>query len=1139
MKHAVVRGLGVCLSVGLVISPALSAMAFSAAPQDRTARPVAGFAHTKFGRRSFRGENIDRLAQRSPARASRPDKAWLLEPATFSKLSSAGKRAALMMNGLIHVPTSAEGTGAREAVMPQAISPGDNIAVDNPTLDIDGHTHSETSIAVNGSNIVETFNAASLDKSTGYSVSMDGGNSFTAHYLPTLPGGFNLGDGVAAYGPAGELYCSQIAANSRLDIFTGVSKSTDNGATFSLPVNASTSATNAVDFQDKPWMTVDRNPSSPNKGNVYISWTDFIGGASPIFIQFARSTDAGVTFSSPQPLSATNNDREVSGSVPAVAPNGDLYVAYFLDNGNNSTNPLLPAGTITIVKSTDGGKTFGSPKTSTPFFTIAGDVTGGNGVRARSFPSMAVDKNGVVHIVYDAEAHLLAPDRSDVFYIRSTDGGNTFSTPVRINDDTTATTQLFPAVAAAGDGTIAIKWWDRRNDPINDSLNDVYMTYSTDGGATFGKNFRVTNANWVFGPVDLQTNASDYHGDYDGLAADGSNIYVPWSDERGGFPEAYFAFFPTNRDPNTPDFNISGTKVYGTTLAGGSAAFDFTTGAANGFTGNVNLSASANPATSGLTFNFTSASVAVGSPAHLTVSAAAGTAPGTYLITVAAAGPSFTRKTNVRLTVYDSSRIAGVPADITNTSGFTVSRSGVQPDQSGVQHLLFDDDTPVAAEGEEVFYSRSVDGGHTFSAPVLISTNSQVSFNSILTLDPAGNLYAVWGSFVIQDGTQRLFFSKSTDHGNSFSAPITMTPSAQVPDFPALAVDRNGNIVLSYVEFSGNVVRVFETRSADGGATFSSPAQVSTNSQQVEDEPSVAFDSKGGAYIGYNAFQAGLNSVFVAVASDGSHFNTTSMIPTSVDAFAPNITVDRSDNVYMTFYNRFEDPILGVNREVMVSRSCDAGNSFSPPVNVSNNDGQSVFPHIAADSRGILSVAWEDTTNNDQEDIFLARSSDGGVTFETPMNVSANSGFSQTAIVAVDNSGNLLISWTDDSPAQQDIFLATAPGLGAAASDFGLAFPATPQTLTRATSDTLTVFIRRLGGFTGTVTVNPPDVAALKIKLKGAGGNPQSTSCVSVSFNIKLKGGGPTGAQQINFTAQDSSGRTRTGVMTVVINPSQ
>jgi hypothetical protein len=1133
MKHAVLRALGVSLGVGLLISPVLSAMAFSAPTQDRTAHRAIGSFHSKLGRRPFRGENIPGLAQQSAARSPKPDKAWLLEPRTFSKLSSAGRRAALRMNGLLHATGTPRAGAAAESVVAQASSPGDNIAVDNPAIDIDGHTHSETSIAVNGTNIVEAYNTASLNNSSGYSVSTDGGSSFTAHYLPLLPGGFrNDGDPVVAYGPSGELYYSQISEDSGMVTFVTVSKSVDSGATFTQPVNASTTAKNANDFQDKPWMTVDRNPSSPNKANVYVSWTDFTGGGQD-FIDFARSTDGGLTFSNPQALSPRNNTNQVSGSIPAVAPNGDLYVAYYDQN-------VGATGGITIVKSTDGGKTFGSPKTAAsgnllPINTL---MTGGDGVRVNSFPNFVVDNNGIIHIVFDAESHVLMPDRSDVFYVRSTDNGNTFSTPVRINDDTAPATQVFPAVAAAGDGTIAIKWWDRRNDPVNDSLNDVYMAFSHDGGLTFGKNFRVTNANWAFGPVDLLTNAGSYHGDYDGMTADGSNFYVSWSDERGAFPEAYFTFFPTNHDPNAPDFNISGTKVYGTTGPGGSVTFDFTTTAANGFTGSLSLSASTNPAIPGLSFNFASASVAAGSPAHLTVSAAAGTTPGTYLITVAAVGGSVTRKTNVRLTVYDSGRIESVPADITNTPGFTLSRSGVQLDQSGTEHLLFDDDTPVAAEGDEVFYSRSVDGGHTFSTPVLISTNSQISFDSFMTIDSAGNLYAVWGSVVIQDGTERLFFSKSTDHGNSFSVPISITPSAQVPDFPALAVDKDGNIVLSYVEFSGNVVRLFETRSADGGATFSSPAQVSTNSQNVEDEPSVAFDSKGGAYIGYNALQAGLNSVFVAVASDGRNFSTTSMIPTSVNAFAPNITVDRSDNVYMTFYNRFgTNPDF--NREVMVSRSCDAGNSFSPPVNVSNNPGQSTFPHIVADSRGVLSMVWEDDTNSDQQNILLARSSDGGLTWETPMNVSADSGFSQEALITTDSSGNLLISWTDDSPAQQDIFLATAPGLGAAASDFGLAFPATPQTLTRATSDTLTVFIRRLGGFTGTVTVNPPDVAALKIKLKGAGGNPQSTSCVSVSFSIKLKGGGPTGAQQITFTAQDSSGRTRTGVMTVVINPSQ
>ena len=55
-------------------------------------------------------------------------------------------------------------------------------------------------------------------------------------------------------------------------------------------------------------------------------------------------------------------------------------------------------------------------------------------------------------------------------------GGNTFSRPLRLNDDNTTTAQFLPSITAAPDGTIAAKWWDRRNDLVNDSLTDVDVT---------------------------------------------------------------------------------------------------------------------------------------------------------------------------------------------------------------------------------------------------------------------------------------------------------------------------------------------------------------------------------------------------------------------------------------------------------------------------------------------------------------------------------------------------------------------------------------------------------------------------------------------------------------------------------------
>src|SRR5262249_46885157 len=347
-----------------------------------------------------------------------------------------------------------------------------------------------------------------------------------------------------------------------------------------------------------------------------------------------------------------------TGSMPVVAPNGDVYVVY-LDFG------LTPGG-IGIVKSTDGGQTFSQPKTVSTFFPIS-TVTGGGTVRVNSFPRISADPSGNLHIMYNAITHFLGPDRSDIYYVRSTDGGNTFSPALLLNDDGSQTTQFFPCIAAAADGTLGVRWWDRRNDPINDSLTDVYMTVSHDGGATWSKNFRISDHNWVFGPEELDL-ASGYHGDYDDITADGTNFYISWSDERGAFPNAYFAFVPINQNPALPDFNLSTTKVYDSVIAGNSVEYDLNTSSVNGFTGGLSLSV-ATPPPPGITFNFVSSSLSPGTQAKLTVSASTSAQPGTYLISVQAAGGGLTRSTNFRLTVYDADRIASKVFNVTSTSG--------------------------------------------------------------------------------------------------------------------------------------------------------------------------------------------------------------------------------------------------------------------------------------------------------------------------------------------------------------------------------------------------------------------------------------------------------------------------------------
>ena len=137
--------------------------------------------------------------------------------------------------------------------------------------------------------------------------------------------------------------------------------------------------------------------------------------------------------------------------------------------------------------------------------------------------------------------------------------------------------------------------------------------------------------------------------------------------------------------------------------------------------------------------------------------------------------------------------------------------------------------------------------------------------------------------------------------------------------------------------------------------------------------------------------------------------------------------MDKSDAVYVTFYNRYLNADFSFNREVMLMKSTNGGATFSTPINVSNNAGQSFFPSVVPDSRGGVSIVWEDDTGNAQSDVFYVHSTDGGKTFGAPVNLSANPGVSTGAVGAADALGNLLVMWTDDSAANAEVFSAWAP----------------------------------------------------------------------------------------------------------------
>jgi hypothetical protein len=213
-------------------------------------------------------------------------------------------------------------------------------------------------------------------------------------------------------------------------------------------------------------------------------------------IDFAVSSNQGVTWSKAKQVSLGTQNGAVQGSQVAVGPDGTVYVVYEVFYAGNQRAQFL-------TKSTDGGSTFTTPVAITPKFH---ELNIGSLYRTNSFASIAVGSN--VNVVYSDQPGTTA----QVEFIHSTTSG--FTAPVVINDVSTGD-HFFPSVAVDGNSVVHTSWFDTRNSPSNPEFYDVYATYTKDG-STFATNARVTPTIIDSGTGFL---TGPFIGDYAGIAA--------------------------------------------------------------------------------------------------------------------------------------------------------------------------------------------------------------------------------------------------------------------------------------------------------------------------------------------------------------------------------------------------------------------------------------------------------------------------------------------------------------------------------------------------------------------------------------------------------------------------------------------
>jgi hypothetical protein len=377
-------------------------------------------------------------------------------------------------------------------------------------------------------------NVSSNFRQAGWAYTTDGGVSWT--FPGVLESGVFRTDPVLNSDSTGRFFYLSLLQS----FFDDIWRSLDSGQSWTDIASA--------DGGDKQWFTID-NTNSTGHGFQYQTWStsgNNYGGR-----QFTRSTDGGVTW-----LNPINIPGSPAWGTLDVDSNGNLFLS-----GVN-----LNTGQISCVRSTNAKNGAVMPSfDQTTAVDLGGDVgfdepINPDGLVGQVF--LAIDRSGTStnnNIYMLASVHPVgASDGADVMFVRSTDGGHSFSAPIRINDDPVnpAKWHWFGAISVAPNGRIDVIWLDSRN-AANNTDSQLFYSFSSDGGNTWSPNVAVSQS---FNPFVGYPNQNKM-GDYITIVSDNSGGNVAYCATFNQEEDIYFVRVTPSIGSPTPTPTITPTAT--------------------------------------------------------------------------------------------------------------------------------------------------------------------------------------------------------------------------------------------------------------------------------------------------------------------------------------------------------------------------------------------------------------------------------------------------------------------------------------------------------------------------------------------------------------------------------------------------
>lgn len=412
------------------------------------------------------------------------------------------------------------------------------------TFDTDlNNARSESSLAINPNNLLQVVAASkkfadihtyNFTLATEYST--DGGQTWSPSSALGLPKGATvMTDPTLAWDDSNNVFLVGLTGYNPPTWNTMgivIYKSSDGGQTWSPPNPIHNSP-----GDDKQWAAGDAYPGSPFRGNVYAIWDN--GG-----LAFARTTNHGASWQGTAGAAAGN-----------IVSTGTVYPEITVsDDGTVYVVSTDAVSVIEILASTDGGASFSArtnPATGiTSLETAAPRVDGwpvlpGGSFRVITDPTVA--SRGGITVVAWADYREGA---SRIYFVRSTDGGMSWSTPsgqpLLTRPVPPGFHHVMPQMVVNGAGVFGCVYYEFGPKPTT-NLIDVIISISRDGGMTFDYSV-VTDQPWnptIDAPWSHGDQFVTFIGDYMGLDANPLAFHPVWTDTRTGIQELFTSAVPT------------------------------------------------------------------------------------------------------------------------------------------------------------------------------------------------------------------------------------------------------------------------------------------------------------------------------------------------------------------------------------------------------------------------------------------------------------------------------------------------------------------------------------------------------------------------------------------------------------------